>query len=490
MNAPANLTDASLKTVTVTPGKLAPTFWGERTQHAVLLTSDQDSAILTATAAQPGATLKFNGQPITSGQPAPAGKANVGKTLHIIEVTAADGVTKKSYEFKFLRSQPLRDWKRLLEHAPFTARDSAGEITHNGQMFVLGGYIPELVNDVWASRNGVDWTQVGNIPNEAGVNIPVAFSYGGKMFITTNDGKLYSSPEGKSWSLVNELPPFGKRYGAGSAVFAGKMWVAGGAGGIDAKGSALRNDVWSSTDGVNWKLELAHAPWSPRQLFGNLVAHNGKLFAIGGGVTSYQPFRAYNDVWSSPDGVNWSLETDNAGFDPRIWSSVLSYHGRLWLLGGFEAMPRWKNFNDVWYSADGKTWKHFATENIWSERHEVSPFVHDGKLWLVAGNAWPLVNDVWCLKLDKLEFITQPLIEEYSAARYRYLSAADFNASATPVQYRLITGPAWLSMNTQSGLLSGNVPEDAAGQEFNIEIEARDQSGETAKQQFTLSILP
>jgi hypothetical protein len=411
----------------------------------------------------------------------------IGTSNITFEVTAADGTTKKKYTFKLVRNQPLLNWTRVLEHAPFTARDSSGEIHHNNQMVILGGYIPELVNDVWTSSNGTDWKQVGNVPSEAGINVPVAFSYAGKMWISTQDGNFYSSPDGKAWTLVTDKAPWRKRYCAGSTVFAGKMWVAGGAGGENATGTGLHNDLWSSTDGVNWKLELAHAPWSPRQLFGNLVAHNGRLFVVGGGVVSYQPFRAYSDVWSSPDGINWSLETEAAPFASRIWSSVLSYHGRLWLLGGFEAEPRWTNFNDVWYSVDGKTWRRLHTEDIWSERHEVSPYVHDGKLWVVAGNAWPLVNDVWKLSLNKLEFITQPVHEDYAHAKYRYHAVADFNQSAAPVTYRLVTGPSWLKLDTVTGVLTGT---PAAAGDFAVELEARDSAGETATQKFTLHIIP
>ena len=165
---------------------------------------------------------------------------------------------------------------------------------------------------------------------------------------------------------------------------------------------------------------------------------------------------------------------------------MLSYHGRLWLLGGFEAEPRWTNFNDIWYSIDGKEWRRLHTEDIWSERHEVSPYVHDGKLWVVAGNAWPLVNDVWKIELDKLVFVTHPVIEDYALANYRYQAVADFNRSAQPVHYKLVTGPSWLKIEVNTGLLTGTPP--AAG-EFPVEIEAHDETGETATQKFTLSIL-
>ena len=38
---------------------------------------------------------------------------------------------------------------------------------------------------------------------------------------------------------------------------------------------------------------------------------------------------------------------------------------------------------------------------IGSERHEHSAYVFDDRLWIVAGNEWPLVNDVLALHLPE-----------------------------------------------------------------------------------------
>ena len=34
---------------------------------------------------------------------------------------------------------------------------------------------------------------------------------------------------------------------------------------------------------------------------------------------------------------------------------------------------------------------------MFSPRHEVTPYVFQGSLWVVGGNMWPLMNDVWRL---------------------------------------------------------------------------------------------
>lgn len=59
------------------------------------------------------------------------------------------------------------------------------------------------------------------------------------------------------------------------------------------------------------------------------------------------------------------------------------------------------NFAEAWYTEDGMTWQECTSDPIFSPRHEVTPYVFDGSLWVVAGNSWPLMNDVWRLTLSE-----------------------------------------------------------------------------------------
>ncbi|MFO0744150.1 MAG: hypothetical protein U1F43_00560 [Myxococcota bacterium] len=53
------------------------------------------------------------------------------------------------------------------------------------------------------------------------------------------------------------------------------------------------------------------------------------------------------------------------------------------------------NRQDVWYSQDGVSW--YELEGTpWPARHASSVFVHDGSLWVVAGNN--MTSDVWRLR--------------------------------------------------------------------------------------------
>ena len=61
------------------------------------------------------------------------------------------------------------------------------------------------------------------------------------------------------------------------------------------------------------------------------------------------------------------------------------------------------NLGDVWHTRDGRVWERAAPEAPWTPRHEPTLFLFDDSLYLVAGNSWPVRNDVWRLTLPKEE---------------------------------------------------------------------------------------
>lgn len=474
--------DAELEKIVLSSGEFSPGFSSGREEYCAWVAHSVDSVTLTLTPSAPLASLTLNGETAIGGEESPPVALSPGRNILRIEVTAQDARTTKSYTIKVFRAYLTPTWRQVQPNAPFLPRDSAGELVFRDRIWLFGGYTPKVINDVWSSLDGIDWKKTGAIPNESGVNIPVNFVYDDKMWVVCNDGQLFASSDGVVWNLVTDSAPWAGRYAAGGIVFAEKMWVMGG-----RKASTLFNDVWSSTDGIDWTLETGNAPWSKRQLFSMLAVHDGKMWVIGGGITTYHPFKAYRDVWSSLDGKTWTRVTEEAPWPPRIWSASVVYRNRLWVLGGFRAEPTWNNFGDVWYSADGANWSDLVGETIWSPRHEISAYVHAEKLWVVAGNSWPLKNDVWCLDIPGLVFLSQPVVEEFVTARYTYKARADFNHSGEAVRYRLLNSPAWLAVDTETGLIEGT--PDTLG-DYTVTVEAYDTAGETARQAFTLHVLP
>jgi hypothetical protein len=98
-----------------------------------------------------------------------------------------------------------------------------------------------------------------------------------------------------------------------------------------------------------------------------------KIWIEGGGGCAYS--QVYNDIWSSPDGVNWTLSTQSAAWSARMWPCAASgTDGIVWLVGGY-APTDWNNtdgtlkvryggnHSDAWYSKDGVDWRQFKADN-------------------------------------------------------------------------------------------------------------------------------
>ena len=406
------------------------------------------------------------------------------------QIIAADGVTSAAFDFTIIRGQAQPQWEKILEHAPWAARDSAGELVFKNRMWLLGGYTPSLANDVWSSSDGKAWTREGDVPTDAGIDIPVTFEMNGQLFVMDFSGVLFKTNDGKKWDIASRDVPWRGRLRAGCAVFNGRVWVMGGS----SADQQLLNDIWSSEDGINWIQHVEYASWCGRQIDHTPLVHDGKIWLLGGSAmgTIYHPFVAWNDVWCSSDGIDWQCVRRHAPWRRRIWGSTAVYRGRLWLIGGFQSEPAWKNLGDVWYSSDGEQWHQFEswhdiehagvgevpfvqTHSHWEARHEQSVYVHDEALWLVGGMVWPLMNDVWRLQINGFQFVTQPELEMYQNGLYEYAARADFHQNDQQVQYKLITAPDWLNIDAETGHVTGVcsttgtflvVIQAAAGQEM------------------------
>ena len=322
------------------------------------------------------------------------------------------------------------DWKLVTRNTEFDPRDSSGEMVFKGHLWLLGGWFNSYETpprDVWKSADGVHWDIVTSRAQwkHSDLAMTVVFKdrmwlmggwYNGRLQNNGSSDEVWSSEDGKKWELVAEHAGWSPRLAGALVVLNGKLWMMGGADKYYfGEDSGYRNDVWNSEDGKTWKQVTAAAPWAPRGYHQGL-AFDGKLWIMGGG--KYLPeYKHYNDVWSSPDGVNWTQVTAKAGWEPRLWFPAIVYRDRMWVMGGWSRNPAnplpgytdyrkdgtagnmMANWNDVWHSADGKNWEQLKTKTVWKTRHEHSAYVFQGKLWVTAGHTWPLVNDVWVLDL-------------------------------------------------------------------------------------------
>lgn len=307
-----------------------------------------------------------------------------------------------------LVGQTWAGWALQTPAAAWSPRDSMGEVVYNGQMWIFGGFAPDRKNDVWRSADGINWIQATAAAPWAARNVPGSLVYDNKMWIMggaaagagpwIND--VWWSTDGANWTLATANAPWAARSAFGTAVFDNKMWVIGGMG--DDDGTDHYNDVWSSSDGVNWTQVTAAAPWAQRAML-QTVVFDDKIWVIGGGVyDTNQPMNVgpnYADVWYSTDGANWILATSNMEAGDRRFHNSVVYDDEMWIVAGYTSVPTPGNKNDVWHSADGIHWTQLP-ESPWAYRHEVGLLVFGEKMYVLGGFGNVLYNDVWTYTAD------------------------------------------------------------------------------------------
>lgn len=270
------------------------------------------------------------------------------------------------------------------EKAPFLQRDGAGALYFNKELFLVGGWLPNpkafrlhTSNDVWkSSDDGVTWQLLK-----------------ANSFISENH------PE-NDWK---------GRHSAGYVVHNGEIFIVGG----DANQGYHIDDVWKSTDGVNWELVDKNPPWAPRALHLSF-SYNGYIYVIGGQT---MPLFVddnnldevyYRDIWRSTDGKNWEkVIVEGELFTPRGGSSVIVLNNEVYIVGGFTYNQLVNNSRDVWTDV----WKSSGNLDRWEKvgktpvneagngfmYHDVASF--DNKLWVIGGarlkKIIPDTNEIW-----------------------------------------------------------------------------------------------
>jgi len=91
------VTIAGLSNLTVSAGSLSPVFAATSLSYKDTVSNATSSITVTPTTSDAGSTIKVNGTSVTSGTASGSIPVAVGNTTLNIVVTAADGVTKKSY---------------------------------------------------------------------------------------------------------------------------------------------------------------------------------------------------------------------------------------------------------------------------------------------------------------------------------------------------------------------------------------------------------
>lgn len=226
------------------------------------------------------------------------------------------------------------NWTLELPHrnGQFERRHSHNTVLWKDKLWMIGGdtWQGYYNHDVVSSQDGVNWT------------------------VELGPGKT--------------PPPWSERALQVSGVYAGKLWTTGGQDLLgDRESFVYHNDVWNTEDGVNWVQVAADGPasdtrWGGCGILDGLVEFKGRMWLVG--CARYRDDAVgssmSNEVWSTTDGINWKLHA-TPPWKGKTWPNVVTWDGRLWILFGYtygDNANGWAagNSAEVWYSDDGESW--------------------------------------------------------------------------------------------------------------------------------------
>lgn len=289
-------------------------------------------------------------------------------------------------------------WEQLLEHAPYPE-------SYNWPVHVTsdGRFVALHPRGTWESRDGVRW-ETSSLPF-SGTNsayLALVQHDGATWALGAHDGNylaftirptILRTRDHAIWENLGASPTLPPVIFYGAASFSGALWIVGG-----YRDGRENGEVWRSTDGLNWIRVVDRAPWSPRAN-PELVTFRGRLYLIGGGAIDGP---SANDVWSTADGLNWRRETPEIAPEHPIGFTAIVFDDRIWLLG---ANRSGRFSSEMLVSGDGRTWR--AERAPWSPRGGIGAWTAGDALYITGGkysvehngeHRFSYSNDVWRMR--------------------------------------------------------------------------------------------
>ncbi|MDX1364879.1 MAG: hypothetical protein R3243_11755 [Arenibacter latericius] len=322
----------------------------------------------------------------------------------VVAKDANNAETESVAIFSFTTRGLLFSETAVVVNAEFSKRNNHSVIEFNDNLWLIGGTDDSFnLNEIWSSTDGENWTLVA----EDALNVPpidhTSLVYNDKLWVISGSfNRVWSSVNGIDWVEESSSAAFSNREGHASVVFDDKMWVIGG----HYDGITL-NDVWYSTDGENWTEATESAAFSPRAEH-TVHIMNNTMYLIGGASVENFSQSFYNDVYSSTDGVNWTQINTSSVFPVRSSHTAVTFDNKMWVTGGWSAivnqettMQEVVSYNDTWFSEDGISWTQLTLDDSFAGRLNHTATVFNNKIIIAGGMeiiSSERFNDIWTIE--------------------------------------------------------------------------------------------
>jgi len=197
-------------------------------------------------------------------------------------------------------------------------------------LYLLGGHsmIPDhnarysmiYFNDVWRSRDGINWTRL--------LNTDYGIRSGQAVAVDQSTGRIYI--QGGMHGVIFESED------NGTHPLPDWHWL------------------WSTTDGINWVAENDTADFGQGYLYRTehqMVFFHETLWAFPGATNSNVHFHFAQEsqytFWRVDEGNLWSVDSKGSDFDARYSYGLTVFDDKVWIMGG-DTNANGPS-NDVWY---------------------------------------------------------------------------------------------------------------------------------------------
>ena len=287
----------------------------------------------------------------------------------------------------------------------------AASCSHDNEIYLSGGWNP-LTNSFnaqfWKMDEHKLWENLKRTPIWSPRNGHTLTEFNGDLWLIGGFNyesrylediwKLDPSDMEHGWKCVSQRNSWEGREGHSTIVYKNSLWILGG-----IASSGVKNDIWTSKDGITWEGDFETPPWCGR-CFHSVISFNGKLWLIAGSAQK----SAMKDMYVSTNGHEWELFDENLPFTPRFGSGTCIYDDKIWFVGGSDGKEKAFN-NEVWTFSEEEEWRKFPVQSPWSPRWAFNTTLnYKNSLILLCGGVrfpdrkYSAYVDGWVLEKEKL----------------------------------------------------------------------------------------